>query len=170
MGKHSDLPSRSEVKELLDKSKEDMREKETDLDKIACDVETVRKTLESLNFEGTAEGSEEIEGAIKGAEEVTETVFNGEDEKLDRIQQENEEHETGLETRSDSSEQDLRKIVDASAGIETRETVSELARTKELALQDIGFLKEQIERALRSREESEQAQKELQSRVRRRGA
>ncbi len=165
MAKRGDVPTRGEVTEKIETKKTEMDAKEVDLDKVAADVETVRQTLESLDFGGTQEGSEQVEQAIEGAEEVTEQEFDKEDEALEEIQADTQEYEGGLGERRGSSESDLGKISDASAGIETNETVSELVKAKEAALRDIEFLAEEINRAQDAVKESDAAQESLHARV-----
>jgi len=165
MAKRKDVSTRHEVTEKIEVGKSDMQEKETHLDKIASDVETVRQTLESLDLSGTAEGSEEIESSIKGAEDVTETEFDKEDEALDRIQSDSQEFEKGLQDRRGESESDLGKVSDASGKIETRETIRELEKTKEAILRDIDFLAKQISRASDARQKSEDIQEKHKTRV-----
>jgi len=160
-----DVPTRHEVTEKVDTSKELMEEKEVDLDKIADDVETVRETLENLDLGGTSEGSDEVENAIHGAEDVTIDEFDREDEELEQIQQESEKYEGELTERSDASESDVDKISDASSAVETKDTLNELATAKEAALREVDFLAEAIDRAKEAQDESERAQQELQGRV-----
>jgi len=143
-----------------------MEEKELDLDTLAMDVETVRETLEKLDFGGTRDGAEQLESSIKDAEEVTEGVFDEEDEDLDRIQEENKEFEGELDERRDTSDSDLGKVSDASSKIKTAETISELVKAKEAIMRDIDFLKEQIDRASDARQKSDEIQKKHEARIR----
>lgn len=165
MAKRSDVPTRNEVTERAETSKKDMEEKELDLDKIATDVETVRETLDKLDLGGTQEGAEQLETSIKGAEDVTEEVFDKEDEDLERIQEENKEFEGDLDERRDTSDSDLGKVSDASSKIETKETINELVKAKEAVVRDIDFLKEQIERVSDARQKSDEIQNKHQARV-----
>lgn len=165
MKKRKDVPTRHDVKDRGDGYEKDMGEKETNLDTIASDVETVRRTLESLDFRGTSEGVQDVERTIESAENVTEQEFGKEDEELERIQQENQEFEGDLQERKDSSESDIGKVSDATGSIKTQETIRELIRAKDAALRDIGFLTEHLERARRAREDSDAAQERLRRRV-----
>ena len=165
MARRKDVPTRNEVTEKIESDKKEMEGKETDLDKIASDVETVRQTLEQLDFGGTAEGSDEVESSIESAEDVTTVVFDREDESLEQIQTHNEEFEGELQDHHGSSESDLGKISDASAKIETKEAINELEKAREAALRDIDFLAEQIGRASDARKESDTVQEKLQARV-----
>jgi hypothetical protein len=142
-----------------------MEGKETDLDKIASDVETVRKTIEQLNFHGTSEASEEVESSIKSAEDVTKDAFDKKDESLEQTQKDNQEHEGDLQDRRGSSESGLGKISDSSARIETKETINELVKAKEAVLRDIDFFIDQIKRASDARKESDAIQEKLRARV-----
>ena len=165
MAKRKDVSSRREVTEDVETRSRDMEEKEVDLDKIASDVETVRQTLERLDFGGTQEGAEQLEKTMERAEGETEKVFDNEDTNLEEIQVDSGEYEEGLEDRQSSSESDLGKISDASADIETRETLNQLVQAKEATLRDIDFLAEQIDRARSAREKSDIIQEKHQSRV-----
>lgn len=165
MKRRGDVPTRGEVVESINGQRRDMEEKETDLDKIAEDVETVRRTLEKLDFGGTFEGAEQIEKSIESAEDVTVDEFETEDRNLEEIQTETQEYENGLDDRRETSEADLSKISDASAAIEMQSTIDELERSKDAALRDIEFLAQQMERAHQARKESNAIQDRLKSRV-----
>ena len=165
MARRKDVPTRHEVTEKIETNKKEMEGMETDLDKIASDVETVRKTIEDLDFGGTAEGSEQVESSIRSAEDMTTEVFDKEDESLEQIQTDNEEFEGKIEDHRGSSESDLGKISDSSAKIETKETINEMVKTKEAVLRDINFLAEQITRASDARKESDVVQEKLRARV-----
>ena len=158
--------TRNEVTETVQKHQQEMSEKAEELDTTTSDVETERQTLESLDFGGTAEGADEVEQAIQDAENATVEVFERQDEELEEIQAETENYEQELQERSGSSESDLGKISDASGRIETEEGVNELVKAKEGVLQDIDFLTEQNERAREARDESDQARKEHEARIR----
>ena len=161
----TDTPTRSEVTERVEKNNDEMEEKVEELDTIATDTETVRETLDALDFEGTAEAIDEVEGAIEQAEDVTIEKCDEEDEVLEEVQDETEDHENELQERSDSSQMDLGKISDASGRIETDDTVNELINAKEGVLKDIDFIDEHQQIAKEARDESERLQKEHQNRV-----
>lgn len=165
MAKRRDVPSKGEVTERIEKSNKDMEGKEVDLEKVASDVETVRQTLEKLDFGGTAEGADQLEKSIESAEDVTTEVFEREDENLERIQSNSQEFEGEITDHRDTSESDLGKISDSSARIETKETINELVRAKETVLRDIDFLAGQINRASDARKKSDAVQEKLKSRV-----
>ena len=166
MARRHDVPTRGEVTERIDKNRDVMHEREEQLETTADDVETIRQTLEELDFGGTTEGSNEVEASIEQADDVTVGVFDEHDGNLDDVQGESEEHEGELEERTGVCESDLGKISDASARIETDETVGELVKAKEGAVKDIEFLGDQEKRAREAREESDRIQKELENRVR----
>ena len=152
MRKRRDLPSKRQVKERIDVSKKDMQEKETDLDKIASDVERVRETITKLDFGGTADGAQQLESSIEKAEDVTASVFDRENDELEQIQHKGKEYETEIDKRETTSKSDLEKISSTSTKIETKETINELVNTKEAVLREIDFLSSQIERAQDARE------------------
>ena len=164
MARNRDVPSRGEVSERIDKSRDDMREQEERLETTADDIETIRQTLEELDLGGTAEGSNEVEASIECADDVT--VFDDHSEKLDDVQSESEEHESELQERADVSESDLGRISDASARIETDGAVSELVKAKEGALKDVEFLTDEGNRTREACDESKRIQDEMENRVR----
>jgi hypothetical protein len=165
MAKRRDIPSRHDVNERIEGDKRKMEIKETDLDKIATDVETVRGTLEKLDFRGTVEGSREAEESIENAEDVATDAFDKEDGALERIQTGNQEFGAELDDRRGASESDLKKVTDVSASIHRNEVVDKLKEAKEAVLRDVNFLAEQIERARVARERSDAIQERLKGRV-----
>jgi hypothetical protein len=167
MRKRRDLPSKRQVKERIDVSKKDMQEKETDLDKIASDVERVRETITKLDFGGTADGARQLESSIEKAEDVTASVFDKENDEREQIQHKGKEYETEIDKRETTSKSDLEKISSTSTKIETKETINELVNAKEAVLREIDFLSSQIERAQDAREKSDAAQRQLEERVNR---
>ena len=170
MRRITDVPSRGEVTERTDKSREDMREKEERMDVTATDVETIRETLESLEPGGTAEGSEEVETIVQEADDDTVEVFDEQNEELEELQHESEEHQTEIQDLSDANERNLGKLSDASAKMETDVAVSEFVDAKETAIRDTEFLEDEIKKAEQAREESDRIQQEYERRVRARSA
>jgi len=166
MGRTRDVPSRHDVEEKIDNTSDAMKEKETDMEQTVSDIETIRGTLESLDFSGTMEGSEEVEASINQADDVTVDEFDRQDGEVDDLQKESTEHEGELQERTEAGETDLGKLSDASGQIETPEAINELVQAKEGALRDIEFLKGQDDRAREAREENERVQQDQQNRAR----
>ena len=167
--KRGDCASRGELTDKGDRAKQDMRDQEGEMDKTVCDVETVRETLDALEFGGTSEGADAVEMSVKGAEGVTENVFDSQDGELDRIQAEGEDFEGDLGERTDRDNADLDKLSDASSRMETQETVTEFLKAKDAALDDLDVLKEMIGEAQDARQESENTQSDYGARVHSRG-
>ena len=165
MKKIGGVPTRSEVTDTVQKHEDDMTEKVEDIDIVATDAETVDETLENLDFEGTAEGTEAIESAMEEAEDVTVEIFEEEDENLEEMQTDAKDYQDGLQERTDSSEKNLGEIVNASGQIETQETIDKLVEAKSAVLEDIDFLNEEIEHAEEAIEETENQQQEHRRRV-----
>ena len=165
MAKRSDAPRRGEVSEKVEKHQSDMNEKAEEIDTVVEDVETVRQTLDSLDLGGTADGSEQIEQSIEAAEDATVDVFEREDEQLEQVQGENEDHGQELTERHGAVESDLGKISDAGGRISTQETNSELNQAKEAATRDVEFLQDHERRAQEAGQESDRVQQEHRSRV-----
>ena len=93
MARRSDAPSRSEITERIDKTREDMQETEQEMDTTVCDIETIRGTLDALEGGGTAEGGDEVESLIESAENETVDVVDGQDADLEQLQQVGEEYQ-----------------------------------------------------------------------------
>lgn len=161
----NDVKSRGEITDTVNRSDTDLEQKVGDLEKVERDVKTIRDTLANLEFAGTAEGADAVKGAVTGAETATVEVFDRQDEQLEHAQSENEGYEREMQENAEVEKSDINKLSDASNQIDTHETVNELVKAKEAALRDIDFLAEQIERAKRAREKSEQAQQEYQRTV-----
>ena len=165
MVRETDVPTRREVTERVEKARDDMEGKEVDLDRFASEFETVRQTLEKLDFKGTSEGCEQIESFIESAENVAENTFGEANEGLENLQNESEEFEGELQERQNTSESDLGKVSDSSAQIDTKETINELMKVKESVIRDIDFLAEQVSRASEAREKSNALQERLQCQI-----
>lgn len=159
------VPTRSEVTDTVQKHEDDMTEKGEDIDVVATDLETVDETLENLEFEGTDEGTDAVEVEMEEAEDVTVEIFEQEDENLEEMQSEAGDYQDELQERTDTSEKDLGKIVDASGRIETQETIDKLVDAKSAVLEDMDFLNEEIEHAEEAIGESESLQDVNQGRV-----
>jgi|GEM_PF-1679005 ABC-type transporter Mla subunit MlaD len=161
----ADRPRRSEITEKIDKGKDEMSEKTEHLDTVAADTETVMETLDSLDLAGTADAIEQIEGAIEEARDVTHEVFEREDDDLNEMLTDVQEHEDELQERSDASESDLQEISEATDKIATDETTRGLEHAQAKIQDDIEFLQEQRDSARESREESERLRQEYQQRM-----
>lgn len=165
MARRSDVPTRGEITDKVDKHETDMHDKADEIEETVEDVETVRQTLEELDLGGTAEGGDAVEQAIEGAEDVSVSEFDEESQELEQIEGEDEEHEHELEERSDTTSSDLGKISDASGRIHSDAANNELIEAKESALRDIEFLSDQAKRAQEAREESRRIHEEHVGRV-----
>jgi chromosome segregation ATPase len=165
MARLRDVPNRSEIEGKIEKADKDMDEKGEMLDKIATDLETIRHTLVNLDLGGTREGADELEASFENTDRTTTEIFHEKDGELERVQEENKEHEREIEERRNSSESDLGKISEATAKISTNESISELLKAKEAGLQEIDFLKNQIERAREAMSRSEAIQEQLKGRI-----
>ena len=166
MARRSDAPSRGEITERIDKTREDLQEAEQEMDTTVCDIETIRGTLEGLEGGGTAEGGDEVESLIESAESETVDVFDEQDGDLEQLQQDGEEYQGELQEHSEVAESDLGKLSDASAQIETAVALDEFRGAKESSMRDIDFLEEQRTRSQDATEESDRVQQEYQQRVR----
>jgi len=168
MARRSDIRSRTEVTGEIEKKKEEMDTKETDLDTIASDHEIVRGTLENIEG-GTVEGFDETEKSIEAAEDVTVEVFEKKDDELEEVQAETHDFEGEIKENRNSAESDLGKLSDASAKIDTTETINELVEAKETVMRDMEFLAGEIDRAQDAREKSDAVQEKHRARIQKGG-
>lgn len=166
----SDSPTRGEVTEKVERHKDDMTEKVEGLDIIASDTETVRETLENLDFEGTAEGQDRVQESVEQAENISIDIFDTTDDTLETIQSETEEYESELEERTDSLDSDADKVAEAIDRISTEETNKELEQTRQEIREDEDFLADQEEIAKQAREENEELQIKHRGRVHGKGS
>lgn len=164
MPRRTNLISRGEIKDKIDKSGKDMNEKEDTLEKDTLDIETIRKTLSEIKG-GTSEGFEAVETSIKDAENVTTEVFDRESNDLDQIQKHSELFGQEIKEKEKASEGDLSKISEALNEFKTKEPDSKFNEAKDQATHDIEILKEQEERERNEREKSESIQRELTARI-----
>ena len=160
-----DVPNRSEIERKIEKADKEMEEKGDMLDDIATDLETIRNTLENLDLGGTKEGADELEASFENTDRTTTEIFNEKDGELDQVQEENKEYEHEIEERKNSSESDLGKVSEASAKINTQESINELLKAKEAGLQEIDFLKDQIDRVREAMSKSDSIQEDLKNRI-----
>ena len=116
--RRSDVRSRDDIVRSIEQRGADLEEKIGDLDKIEKDVQTVRDTLANLELGGTAEGNDAVEEAITDAESTTVEVFDREDENLEQLQSENEGQEQELSDHSDTTQEDVERLSEASSRME----------------------------------------------------
>ncbi len=155
-------PSRYDLTGKKDRQADNMRELHEKLGQTAKDLTTVRGLLAQLDLDGgTAEGADEIEQSVDRTENVTEEVFDRDDEVLEREHGDGESFQSELTERKETSEGNLGRITDATAPLETRETIDQIREGKEAALRDVDFLHDLVQRAMESLQESEDFQEDL---------
>ena len=140
-----------------------MKSKEGDLDVYASDLEQERQTRESLELQGAEEDARDVDQAIEQAEDVTTERFGEHNEQLESMQNENEGLESDFRERKESAESDVEKL--QGTKLDSSEAVNAMVKAKESALRGKEFLSEQMEKTQAARENSEQAQRELEARV-----
>ncbi|KMY65560.1 hypothetical protein AAU61_21605 [Desulfocarbo indianensis] len=163
MARRKSGTSRREFTEKVTHSETEMKTKEGDLDVYASDLEQERHTRESLDLNGAEEDARDVDQAIERAEDVTGEKFGEHNEQLEGLQQENQGLESDFSDRKDSAESDVEKLQQTK--LDSSEAVSSMIQAKEAALRGKEFLSEQMDKTHAARDASEQAQKELESRV-----
>lgn len=156
--------SRREFAEKVTHSETEMKNKEGDLEVYASDLEQERHTRESLDLQGAEEDSRDVDGAIERAEDTTAERFGDHDQQLEGLQGDSEGLESDFRDRKESAESDVEKL--QKARLDSSEAVNTMVQAKESALRGKEFLREQMEKTRSARDSSEQAQRELEARVR----
>ena len=105
----SDMRSRNEITEDIEKHDQDMNEKNEELDEIADDNQIVHETLESISG-GTCEGTEQVEQSIQAANDATIEDFDGSEGELEGLEQETENTRNEIQEMEKNSESDHDKI------------------------------------------------------------
>src|SRR6056297_1946127 len=161
MDRFSDKPTKSEIDEKVRGDSQNMEIKGEDLEKAAQDCETLIRTIQSVDFLGTAEGAEQVEKHMDAAENTAENTFDSEDQEMEKIQEGVQEHEKDLNERQDTTDSDLGKVSEASAKIELQAANEFLTDAKDSLLQDIDYMKEKITEMIQAKDKSEAIQEKL---------
>lgn len=142
MRRKSDLRARHEITNKAREDRESTREKGEQLDTYATDAETVEHTLEALRTEGagTADGTDEVEGHIERAGDVTVDAFEREDQELETLQDEIADHETELRERAESVASNVEELSEWRERVDTQATSAELGQAEAAAERDKEFL------------------------------
>jgi hypothetical protein len=157
--------SRADVSEAVEQTDQSLREQLEELEKSDEDVQTVRDTLSAMEFGGTSDGGEAVRVAIESTEQVGIEVFDEKDGHLDEIQDESEALQGEIEGQADADERDDQAVTDAGGRLANEETIRALDDVKRRLNEDIEFLKDHFEKAMRSEEESESKQQDHRGRV-----
>ena len=142
-------PTRQEVSDRQEEYADEMEHLQDELDETADDIRVIRDLIEQIDPSGgTAEGMDEVGQSVDRSEDVTERVFDDQDENLEKVQDENEDYGNEVDERARVSETNLGKISDATAPLTTQEAVSEIRAAKEAMVQDVEILQE-VERRIK---------------------
>jgi len=157
--------TRGEVEAKVEHHREEVSEKTEQLDKDVNDVETERTTLDGLELEGTSEAAETVERALQEAEKASQQEFSGHSQELEHLHEGAGADQKDLQERSDSTDQDARRIEGAGEKIQGDAARNELEEARDSARRDIEFLQEHIDRLRQALDESDRRHQEQQSRV-----
>lgn len=155
--------SRRDFTEKIDQNKTEMKKKEAEMKLYAGDVETERRTLDGLNLSGALEDVLEVQQAIHRAEQVTSERFGQENKQLEGKHKENLSMESDFKERREKTESDVNRIGEAK--LVSREAKNTMSKAREAAIKGTDFLKQQMEITRKAREASEQAQKQMEARI-----
>ena len=163
----NDVPSRMELTGRQQELNRSMDGKVEDMEIVAGDNVLTADTLERLEFNGTDDGTREVEDFMRAAQDITVDRFEEEDRVLESHQSDNQELEGELDDRSDASDKDLERVNDASADMETRDALGKVREAADAVSRDLEYLQKTLQDAVREREESEREQKRLEDSIRR---
>jgi len=162
MSQDAQNPTRKELQEHKDIQSEEARRLETDLEKKAEDIHTIRELDSVLDLDGgTSEGVQGIQDAVEGAEHLTEDAFDEGDAELSDNQEQGDEFRSEVEERREGSERNLGHLSDSSAKVTTDTAVQKLRESKEAALEDQDMLIELESAIEQSVAESQQVLQQL---------
>ena len=164
MARTTGLSRRGEIVEQVDATSDELRKKEGELEVTVGDIEIIRETIGELRLDGTAEGMDEVKRSVDAAENVTEEIFDREDDELEGLQEGNEEQAHEYQERADTSTVDASEIGRSQAEVQTRDAGAELESARQSALDDVDFLKGVVDRARESGERSKEAQRGYEER------
>jgi len=165
MSESRDVVTRSEATDSVDQFEREFSERAEALEQDADDLETARQTLEALALSGTAEGADEVEGAVRDAGEVAGEQFDADDAELEQVQVDNEAYEGELKDRGEKVDSDVATIEAGEGKVQLDAAIERLRAAREAAQEDLTFLTELRERTRRGRDQSEQIQEALEQRV-----
>lgn len=156
-------PTRQELSERAEDYKDKMEDLHDELDKTGQDLRTLKQLKGELDRGGgTADGLEEVDRNVEGAQDATEHVFDDRDRDLDRLQDDHEGYRGEVDDRKDASKTNLGIISDVTAPLKTDEAVREIRAAKEAMLRDVEAL-EGLERRIR---ENAERSREVRERLR----
>jgi len=172
MTKRKSVESRSEIEKRVEGSERGLDEQLDVLSTKRDEVEVVRDAIEGLDFEGTAEGSENLREGMNDVEDASIEVFDEEGEKLDQIEAEGEEVEEELTETMEGDESDRGRLEGVESRLETNVTLNKIEAAIQTVVDDIEFLANQIAPLIEKIEDTGRTQDDLGNRVHkgRRGA
>jgi chromosome segregation ATPase len=142
----SDMRSRNEITEEIEKHDQDMNEKNEELDEIADDNQVVHETLETLSG-STCEGTEQAEQCIQAASDATIEDFDSSEGELEGLEQETENTRNEIQEMEKNAESDHEKIDGALEKLQREAARSGLEGAEASVQEDIDFLNKEDDRA-----------------------
>ena len=165
MPRRSENPSRAEVSETVERYDRDMDEAGDEIEKSVEDTEVERQVLDELDFGGSSEGADEVEGAILDSQEVSVGEFEEGSAALEGIQQEADDNREELEERSERVASDAERIRASSSELHSDAATRELDHAERAAEEDGEFFRSGESEAKEGIEKSERRHNEHDQRI-----
>ena len=156
-----DRRSRGEIKQTVDRRKQEYGEKTDSLKHDADDIGIEHSAFEEMEAIGTEEGMEEVTACLHEAEDTSVKEFAEDGNALQEAQQEGQEFEGELNERAHATEGDRQKIGDARQQMHGDNAATRVEQAENQTREDIEFLRGEEERGRESRETAEQEHEQL---------
>jgi hypothetical protein len=158
-------PRRSDISHDINERGEQMDTEHEFMEIAVSDHEVVEGTQDSLDLNLTEEGAQSVESGLQEAKGAARNEFAEHDGKLEHIQDENTGLERDINERERSGESDLNRTETSRTQIEVRQVVDHMERVLDSLREDLDFLRGEGTRTKDLREQSEQEQAALRSRL-----
>ena len=165
MSQRIGTPRRSDISHDIDEHGKQMDMEHEFLGTAVSDHEIVEGTLDSLDLNITEEGAQSVESGLQSAEGAARNEFTEHDGKLEHVQDESSGLETDINERERSGESDLNRTETSRTQVEVREVIDHMERVLDSLHEDLDFLRGEGTRTKELRDQSEQEQAALRSRL-----
>jgi hypothetical protein len=167
MARRSGKRSRGDITGNREQIRHDMEGKEAEMEVPVEDNESVGSVMDQIEYGHTAEGADEVEGALRETQDVTSSVVEERGRELERTHGESEHAEQELHDGTDRTNADRDKVSETQRKVRTNETQRGVERAIETIRGELDFLKESTDALNREREESKRREEALRARVER---
>jgi len=156
--------SRQTVEQGIEKDKEQTKELAQENENHVHDLETERRTLDSLEG-GTNEGLEECIDRIKEAQDISAKEFQDGTDQVHEAHEEIDEHQNEITEGKERADTDVDNIQEAQSAMDSENASGSLEAAMESVQRDIEFLEQCDEQEELIEQESMKLHEEHQNRA-----